>query len=89
MMAVSFLALALNTYVLRLLRRQRSDEIHMRAAWIFTRADVVANAAAIVAGIAVLLTGIRHFDLIVGAAIELYVVKEALEILSEARTATC
>jgi divalent metal cation (Fe/Co/Zn/Cd) transporter len=35
----------------------------------------------------VILTGIRHFDLIVGAAIGAYVIREALEILREARDA--
>jgi len=87
MMAVSFIALAVNVYVLRLLNRQQSDEIHMKAAWIFTRADVVANAAVIAAGLAVQLSGIRYFDLVVGAAIGLYVVREAFEILEEAREA--
>ena len=73
--------------VLRLLSRQRQQEVHIRATWIFTRADVVANTAVIVSGIAVLSTGIRYFDLVVGAGIGIYVIKEALEILSEAREA--
>lgn len=87
MIAVSFMALAVNVHVLRLLNRQQSDEIHMKAAWIFTRADVVANAAVIAAGLAVQVSGIRYFDLVVGAAIGLYVVREAFEILEEAREA--
>ena len=87
MIVVSLPALAVNIAVLRMLGRQRSNEVHMRAAWIFTRADVVANAAVILSGIAVVLTGIRYFDLIVGAGIGGYVIKEALEILNEARHA--
>lgn len=87
MMAVAFVALTVNIVVLRLLSKQRRDEVHIRAAWIFTRADVVANAAVIVAGLVVLLRGIRYFDLLVGATIGLYVVKEALEILREANEA--
>ena len=87
MVAVAAVALGVNATVLRLLSKQRQDEVHMRATWIFTRADVVANVAVIASGIAVLMTGIRYFDLIVGAAIGLYVAKEALEILSEARKA--
>jgi len=85
MIAISAVALAVNVIVLRLLSSQRSDEVHMRAAWIFTRADVVANAAVILSGLAVLATGLRHFDLIVGAAIGAYVIREALEIVKEAR----
>ncbi|MED5545132.1 MAG: cation diffusion facilitator family transporter [Pseudomonadota bacterium] len=87
MMAIGLMALAVNTYVLRLLARQRSAEVHMRAAWIFTRADVIANAAVLVSGALVWATGIVAFDLAVGLAIGVYVIKEAFEILREARDA--
>lgn len=87
MIVVSAAALAVNVIVLRILSRQRSDEVHMRAAWIFTRADVVANAAVILSGLAVLATGLRYFDLMVGAAIGAYVIREAFEIVVEARKA--
>lgn len=87
MIAIASIALVVNVIVLRLLSRQRSEEVHIRAAWIFTRADVVANAAVILSGIAVIMTGSRYFDLAVGAAIGIYVMREALEIISEARQA--
>ena len=87
MIAVALLALIVNVVVLRLLSKQRRDEVHIRAAWIFTRADIVANSAVIASGVAVLLTSIGYFDLVVGAAIGLYVVKEALEILRDAKKA--
>lgn len=87
MIAVASIALFVNLIVLRLLSRQRSEEVHIRAAWIFTRADVIANAAVILSGLAVLMTGSRYFDLTVGAAIGLYVMREASEIISEARHA--
>lgn len=74
MIAVAAVALAVNATVLRLLGKQRQQEVHIRATWIFTRADVVANSAVILSGIAVLATGIRYFDLVVGAAIGLYVI---------------
>ncbi|WP_238532612.1 cation diffusion facilitator family transporter [Novosphingobium pentaromativorans] len=86
MMAVSLPALAVNVIVLRLLSHQRNGEVHLRAAWIFTRADVVANVAVIFSGLAVMLTGLRYFDLFVGAAIGVYVIREALEILKDARS---
>ncbi|CDO35415.1 cation diffusion facilitator family transporter [Novosphingobium sp. KN65.2] len=85
MMAVSLPALAVNVIVLRLLAHQRNSEVHLRAAWIFTRADVVANVAVILSGLAVVVTGIRYFDLVVGAGIGLYVIREALAILKDAR----
>lgn len=87
MIGISTLALVVNVVVLRLLAKQRSDEVHMRAAWLFTRADVVANAAVILSGLAVLVTGYRYFDLVVGAGIAVFIVREALEILSDAREA--
>ena len=87
MIGIAAAALVVNVIVLRLLAAQRSAEVHMRAAWIFTRADVVANAAVILSGLAVLATGIAAFDLVVGAAIALYVMREAFEILGEAKEA--
>lgn len=85
MIAVSLVALAVNATVLRLLAKSRHEGVHMRAAWIFTRADVLANTAVILSGGAVLFTGIRYFDLATGTLIGLYVVREALEILKETR----
>ena len=87
MMAVAFVSLLVNATVLRMLRRYREGEVHLRATWIFTRVDVIANIGVILSGLLVLLTGSRFPDLVVGGAIGVYVVKEAIEILSEAREA--
>jgi Co/Zn/Cd efflux system component len=87
MMATAALALVVNATVMMLLRPSRRGEVHIRAAWIFTRADVVANAGVVVSGLLVMMTGVRYADLLVGAAIGVYVIKEALEILREAREA--
>jgi cation diffusion facilitator family transporter len=87
MMGIASLALAVNVYVLYLLRPMRSGEVHLRATWICTRADVVANAGVLLSGILVALSGWRYADLIVGAAIGVYVIKEAFEILREGREA--
>lgn len=87
MLAVALLSLAVNVTVLRLLRRFRDSEVHLRAAWIFTRADVVANLGVIAAALLVLATRSPIPDLVVGAAIGLYVIREALEIVREARAA--
>ena len=85
MVVVAAIALAVNATVLRLLDRYRDGEVHLRATWIFTRADLIANMAVIVSGIAVLLTEIRALDLIVGAGIGVYVIREAFEILADAQ----
>jgi cation diffusion facilitator family transporter len=87
MLAVALMSLAVNVTVLRLLRRFRGSEVHLRAAWIFTRADVVANLGVIAAALLVLATRSPIPDLVVGAAIGLYVIREALEIVREARAA--
>jgi cation diffusion facilitator family transporter len=87
MVGVAAVALAVNWTVLRLLARVRDGEVHLRATWIFTRADVVANVAVILSGLVVMATGFRWFDLLVGGGIGLYVMREALEILGEAREA--
>jgi cation diffusion facilitator family transporter len=85
--ATAVLALIVNATVLMLLRPSRRGEVHMRAAWIFTRADVVANLGVILSGVLVAVTGVRYPDLVVGSAIGIYVIKEAVEILREAREA--
>jgi Co/Zn/Cd efflux system component len=87
MMAVAFVSLLVNASVLRMLRPYRQGEVHLRATWMFTRVDVIANMAVMLSGLAVRLTGSRFPDLIVGGTIGVYVIKEAGEILSEAREA--
>lgn len=83
----AMLSLVINASVLRLLHRYRNGEAHLRASWIFTRADVVANVGVIAAGMLVLVTGSRVPDLVVGCLIGAYVIKEAIEILRDARRA--
>ena len=88
MMAVAAVSLCVNSTVLYLLAKQQDKkEVHLRATFIFTRADVIANLAVILSGAILLMTGFRYIDLIVGAAIGVYVIREAYEILSEAREA--
>lgn len=83
----AMVSLVVNASVLRLLHRYRDGEAHLRASWIFTRADVVANVGVIAAGMLVLVTGSRVPDLVVGCLIGAYVSKEAIEILRDARRA--
>ncbi len=85
MIVLAILSLAVNLTVLRLLRPFRQGEVHLRATWIFTRADVIANLGVITAAVLVLMTGSHIPDLFIGTAIGCYVIKEAAEILSEAR----
>ena len=85
MLVVSVCALGANAYCLVLLSKHRDGEVHMRASWIFTRSDVIANAGVIVAAGLVALTQTRWPDLIVGAAVAGVVIKGGWEILADAR----
>lgn len=67
MTIVACLSLATNLYVFHRLGAIRGEGVHLRAAWIFTRADVVANLCVILAGLAVRFTGFGYLDPIVGA----------------------
>ncbi len=87
MIAIACLSLTVNATVLRMLGKVRGQGTHLNATWIFTRADVIANLAVIASGVIVGLTGARFLDLLVGAGIGVYVLKEAFEILRDARAA--
>ncbi len=80
MIGVACLSLLVNTIVLMLLNKLRNNGVHLRATWIFTRADVIANIGVIFSGVLVILTKSRYPDLVVGFAIGLYVIKESIEI---------
>ena len=87
MMGVAFVALLVNATVLRLLQRFRNGEVHLRATWLFTRVDVMANLAVIAAGVLVWLLHNSLPDLVIGVVISRFVIKEALGILRESRRA--
>ncbi|MFK2902856.1 cation transporter [Dyella ginsengisoli] len=87
MMGVALVALIVNATVLRLLGRFRQGEVHLRATWLLTRVDVIANGAVILSGVLVLWLHSSVPDLVIGAAIAVYVLKESVGILREAREA--
>jgi cation diffusion facilitator family transporter len=86
MIGTALLSLAVNLTVLRLLSPMKSGEVHLRATWLFTRADVVANLGVILAGLLVLWLRVPYPDFVIGTLIGLYVIKEAIEILRDARS---
>lgn len=81
MMGVAAVALAANIACLVLIFRHRSGGAHMKASYIFSANDVIANAGVIIAGGLVALTGSRYPDLVIGAAIGLLVLSGAVRIL--------
>lgn len=86
MVVVSLLALAANIVCLRLISRHRDGEVHMRASWIFSRNDVIANAGVILAGALVYLLNSRWPDLVIGALIVIVVARGGLAIVADARS---
>jgi Co/Zn/Cd efflux system component len=81
MMGVSLLALAANVTSLWLVARHREGGVHMKATYICTANDVLANLGVIVAGLIVVATGSRLPDLVIGALIAAIVLQGALRIL--------
>jgi cation diffusion facilitator family transporter len=87
MMGVGSVALAANLVCLILISRHRDGGVHMRASWIFSANDVIANIGVILSGALVMLFANRLPDLVVGALISIIVVRGGLRILREARDA--
>src|SRR5690349_14285938 len=79
--AFAALSLVVNGGVLIMLSPyRRAEEVHLRATWVDTRADVLVNLAVLLSGAAIAATGWRQIDLLAGLAISLYVIKEGWEI---------
>lgn len=86
MMGIAFLALMANSYGLYLLSKHRQGEVHMRASWIFTQNDVIANISVIFAGLLVSLLSSRIPDLVAGLGISIVVIWGGIRIIQDART---
>jgi len=80
MISVSTLALVANVSCLFLLAKHRDGEAHMRASWIFSTNDVLANLGVIAAAALVAWTGSPLPDLVVGTAIAALVLVGAFRI---------
>ncbi len=85
MMGMAFIALLANLTCMLLLAKHRDGEVHMKASWIFTTNDVLANVGVIVAGILVQYTSSSIPDLVIGTVIGSLVLAGALRILKVAR----
>lgn len=87
MMAVGVVALVANWICLTQIAKHQNDGVHMRASYIFSKNDVIANLGVIIAGGLVWLTGSRYPDLLIGLIIALVVLRGGMRILREAREA--
>jgi Co/Zn/Cd efflux system component len=85
MMGVAFLALIANVTCMALLSKHRTGGVHMRASWIFSTNDVLANLGVILAGALVTLLGTSIPDLVIGTIVGVVVLIGAFRILRLAR----
>lgn len=79
---------ATNLWALRLLRAHREDGVHLKASWIFTTNDMLANVGVLASGIAVMVFKSPVPDLLIGLLVVGIVLKGGWEILEQAREAT-
>ncbi|MDH3354592.1 MAG: cation diffusion facilitator family transporter [Chromatiales bacterium] len=84
MVFVGIAALIANLICLRLIAQHRDGEVHMRASWIFSKNDVIANIGIIFGGCLVYLFDSRYPDLIIGLAISVIVVRGGIHIIKDA-----
>ncbi|MEW6983093.1 cation transporter [Colwelliaceae bacterium 6471] len=86
-------ALLANIICLVLVSKHKEGGVHMRASWIFSINDLIANLGVIISGVLVAIIGNRFPDLIVGTIISLIVVRGGIKILKDAKetreSATC
>ncbi|WP_029408726.1 cation transporter [Thiomicrorhabdus sp. Milos-T2] len=86
MIVMGILALIANAYCLKLIYKHRNGEVHMRASWIFSANDVIANIDVIISGILVFWLDSRWPDLIIGAVITLVLLYGAFHIIRDAKS---
>lgn len=86
MIGISLLALAANVACLVLISRHREGGVHMRASYIFSGNDVLANLGVIVAGVLVDWTSSPWPDWIIGFGIGIMVLIGSIRILRLATT---
>lgn len=76
MILVSLIALSANVYCLVLLSKHKDGEVHMRASYICSSSDVMANIGVIIAGVLVFLMKSPYPDLIIGTIVTCIVLRE-------------
>jgi Co/Zn/Cd efflux system component len=84
MISVGMVALMANVICLKLISKHREGEVHMRASWVFSKNDVIANLGIIVAGLLVYAIDSRYPDLVIGLAISIVVIRGGMQILKDA-----
>jgi cation diffusion facilitator family transporter len=83
MILVGSVALIANVICLVLISRHKEGEVHMRASWVFSKNDVIANLGIILGGVLVYLLDSRFPDLVIGIAISLLVIRGGIHIVKD------
>lgn len=81
MIGMGVIALIANVSCLLLISGKREDGVHMKASYIFSANDVIANFGVIVAGVLVMFTASPYPDLVIGTIIGVIVLNGARRIL--------
>lgn len=84
MIGTGFLALCANLLCMALLQKHRSGEVHIRASWIFTKNDALANLGTVIGGGLVSVTRSALPDLVLGLIICGVVVRGGIQIVRDA-----
>lgn len=84
MMAVGLLALCANLVCLKLISSHRDGEVHMRASWVFSKNDVIANLGILLAAVMVHVLDAGWPDLLIGLLIAVLVVRGGISIVRDA-----
>ena len=85
MISVGMVALVANIICLILIRKHNNDEVHMRASWIFSANDVIANLGVVIAGVLVMVLQQRWPDIVIGSIISALILRGAYRILVDAK----
>ncbi len=85
MFVVGAAALVANLLCLRLIFRHRHGEVHMRASWIFSKNDVIANVGILLAAGLVYALDSSYPDMVIGLMIAVIVVRGGFHIVRDAR----
>jgi Co/Zn/Cd efflux system component len=81
MMSFGAIALVANVLCLVLIAKSKDEGAHMKASWIFSANDVIANVGVILAGFLVALSGSNTPDLVIGLIIAAIVLNGGRRIL--------
>jgi len=84
-MIMGLIALCANLICLALIHKYKDGEVHMRASWIFSANDVIANLGVIIGGALVWWLDSRWPDIVIGIVIAVVILRGARLILQDAK----